>query len=108
MYITNYQPKLDTSTAQASTFIKEEAIKIIQSYDDALMLTLQIANHNVYWLLIDNESLMDIFFHSAYNQMRLPPEVFKPTNTPLHEFTGCNVQPFGGIKLFVIAGSHPA
>lgn len=44
----SYQLQLDILVAQAIIFTDEEAVEVIQPYDDALMLTLQIANHNVH------------------------------------------------------------
>lgn len=69
--------------AQIITFTNEEVTKVNQLHDDILILTLQIANHNIHWVLIDTESSVDVLFLLAYNQMELLPTVLKPTNTSL-------------------------
>lgn len=41
------------------------------------MVTLQIANHNVYIVLIDTKSLVDVLFCSAYDQVEVANKVIK-------------------------------
>lgn len=53
-------------TSQTITFISEEVIEIIQPHDNALVVTLQIANHNVHRVLIDTKSSVDMLFRFAY------------------------------------------
>lgn len=62
---------------------------MVQLHDDALVLTLQTANHNVHRILVDSEGLVDMLFCPTYNSVGLPPGAFKPTNSPLYGFLGC-------------------
>lgn len=52
---------------QIITSTDEEATKVIQPHNEILVLTLQIVNHNVHRVLINNESSMDVLFYLAYN-----------------------------------------
>lgn len=92
---------------QIITFTDEEATKVIQPYDDTFMLTLQIANHNVYHILIDTESLVNVLFCLAFNHIRLPLIVLKLANTLFYGFVGCSIQPFNRVELLVTVGSQP-
>lgn len=80
---------------------------MIQLHNDVLMLTLQIANHNVHRVLVENSSFVDVLFYSIYNQIRLPPKALKPISTPLYGFLSCSVQPIRGVELLVTAGNRP-
>lgn len=73
------------------TFINEEVIEIIQLHDDALVVTLQIANHNIHQVLIDTESSMDVLLRFTYEQMGLLSAILKLVDTPLYRFSSHNV-----------------
>lgn len=106
MFVTTYWLKLITQIVQAITFTKKEVAKVVQPHNDALVLTLKFSNYNVHRILVDNESLIDVYFRLAYNQMSLPPKVLKSTNTFLYRFLGCNIQPIGKVKLPMTINSH--
>lgn len=89
------------------TFTSEEATRVIQPHNDALVVTLQIANHNIHPVLVDIRSSVDILFLSAYNQMELPPTILKPVDAPLYSFSNHSIRPNKGVKLLVTAGCHP-
>lgn len=72
------------------------------------MLTLQIASHNVHKVLIVSGRSVDVLFQSAYNQIRLPYEIFKLTSTSLYGFFSCSVPPLRGVELLVTIGNHLA
>lgn len=106
IFIINYCPQSVALAAQTITFIQKEVAKVFQPYNDALVLTLQIANHNVHMVLINSGSSVDVLFRTIYSQMRLLLEVLKPTSTSLYGFFCYSIQPFEGVELPVI-GNYP-
>lgn len=48
------------------------------SYDDALVVTTGIANHNVHHMLIDSGNTMNILSWAAYDQMGLSNDRLRP------------------------------
>lgn len=48
-------------------FIEEEAAKVVQPHDDALVVTLKIANHTIHCVLVDSGSSVDVIFKAIYD-----------------------------------------
>jgi hypothetical protein len=73
---------------------------------DALVITLTIANHNIHHILVDNGSLADILYWSAFTYMNICLDKIVSARYPLMGFVGEQVQPIGSIELPVTAGDH--
>ena len=58
-------------------------------------------------VLVDNDSLADILYYLAFQQIRIDRERLTPTNAPLVGFGGTKVFPLGAITLVVTAGDYP-
>ena len=56
---------------QAITFTDKDAERIHHPHDDAIVITLLIANYTTRKVLIDNGSSADILYYPAFQQMRL-------------------------------------
>ena len=56
---------------QVITFTDEDAERVHHSYDDAIVITLLIANYTTRKVLVDNGSLADILYYPVFQQMRL-------------------------------------
>ena len=56
---------------QAITFIDEDTERIHHPHDDAIVITLLIADYTTRRVLVDNGSLADILYYPAFQQMRL-------------------------------------
>lgn len=65
------------------TFIDGKALRVQHLHDEANVMTTQMANHMVYHLLIDNESLIDVLYASVYNPIWFKREILKPVLMPL-------------------------
>ncbi|XP_059436608.1 uncharacterized protein LOC132169620 [Corylus avellana] len=89
------------------TFSEEDAKEISMPHDDALVITLTVANHAVHRVLVDNGSLADILYWTIVQQLSISREKLKPFLSPLIGFVGERVQPIGMISLPVIAGTAP-
>ena len=53
------------------SFTNEEAERIHHPHDDAIVITLLIADYTTRRVLVDNGSLVDILHYPAFQQMRL-------------------------------------
>ena len=91
---------------QAITFTEDEAERIHHPHDDAIVITLLIANYTTRRVLVDNGSSADILYLPAFQQMRLGQDRLRPVNSPLVGFGGMKVQPVGTITLLVVVGAY--
>ena len=64
-------PKTRTSEEQAITFTDEDASRIHHPRDDAIVITLIIADYSTRRVLVDNGSSADILYYPAFQQMNL-------------------------------------
>ena len=55
----------------AITFTDKDAGKVHHPHDDAIVITLLIADYTTRMVLVDNESWVDILYYPAFQQMRL-------------------------------------
>ena len=92
---------------QAITFTNENAGRVHHPHDDAIVITLLIANYTTRRVLIDNGSSTDILYYPAFQQTRLGRDQFRPMNSPLVGFGGMKVQPVRTITLPVLVGAYP-
>ena len=99
--------KTGGTNEQAITFTNENAGRVHHPHDDAIVITLLIANYTTRRVLIDNGSSTDILYYPAFQQMRLGRDQFRPMNSPLVGFGGMKVQPVGTITLPVVVGAYP-
>jgi hypothetical protein len=89
------------------SFSEEDAWGVVMPHDDALVVTLTVANHGIYQILVDNGSSADILYWPAFQQMGIDQERIKPFGSPLVGFGGEVVYPIGIIPLPVTAGTAP-
>ena len=91
----------------AISFTDEDAERIHHPHDDAIVITLLIANYTTRRVLVDNGSSADILYYPAFQQMRLGRDQLRSVCSPLIGFGGMKVQPVGTIILPVVVGSYP-
>ncbi|XP_057949885.1 uncharacterized protein LOC131144936 [Malania oleifera] len=89
------------------TFDSGDEEGVQQPHDDALVLSLLVANYMVRRILIDNGSSANIMFWSVLVGMKIGKERLKPVSTPLVGFGGNTVHPLGTITLPVTIGTTP-
>ena len=68
---------------------------------------LMIEGFNTRRVLVDNGSLVDIIYLSAFQQLKVDPKILRPFESPLVNFSGDKVYPWGIITLTVMVGSYP-
>ena len=69
-------------------FLEEDVRGVKQSHDDPLVIMLMIEGLNTRRILMDNGSLADIIYLSAFQQLTLDLERLRPFDSPLVEI-GC-------------------
>ena len=92
---------------QAITFTDKDAERIHHPHDDAIVITLLIADYITRRVLVDNRSSADILYYPAFQQMRLGRDQLHLVNSPLVGFGGMKVQPMDIISLSVVVGAYP-
>ena len=100
-------PRTRVMDEQAITFTDEDAERVHHPYDDAIVITLLIANYTTRRVLVDNGSLADILYYPTFQQMRLGWDQLRLVNSPLVGFGGMKVQLVGTITLLVVVGAYP-
>ena len=84
-----------------------DAERVHHPHDDAIVITLLIADYTTRKVLIDNESSADILYYLAFQQMRLKRDQLHLVNSPLVGFSGMKVQFVGTVTLPVVVGACP-
>ena len=52
-------------------FSEEDARRLHHLHDDALVISIQVGDYNMHWVLVDNGSSTDILYYPAFQQMRI-------------------------------------
>ena len=91
----------------AITFTDEDARWLHHSHDDAIVITLTIANYTTRRVLIDNERSTDILYYLAFQKMRINKDLLRLVNVPLIGFRGMKILPIGTISLPAMVGFYP-
>ncbi|XP_023889848.1 uncharacterized protein LOC112001909 [Quercus suber] len=89
------------------TFSKRDASGIKQPYDDSLVITLEVEGFATRRVLVDNGSLADIMYMTAYQQLRLDPKRLRSFNSPLVSSSGDKIYLRGIVTLSVTTGTYP-
>lgn len=100
------QPKLKSPIT--ISFDEDDCKGVVYPHDDALVVTMLIANYTTQRILIDNGSLADILFWEAYEKMGIGPGQLRPAPMTLKGFSSKTVQPVGSFTLPVTVGSSPS
>ncbi|XP_030969633.1 uncharacterized protein LOC115989899 [Quercus lobata] len=100
-------PRTRSMDEPTISFTDEDAERIHHPHDDAIVITLLIADYTTRRVLVDNGSSADILYYPAFQQMRLGRDQLRPVCSPLIGFGGMKVQPVGTITLPVVVGSYP-
>ncbi|XP_021803037.1 uncharacterized protein LOC110747146 [Prunus avium] len=85
------------------SFTQKDMEGIEFSHNDALVVTLRVANSMVKRVMIDGGSSADVLFWSTFKRMKLDEKKIQPNPTPIYAFEGTKAQPIGDVTLPVIA-----
>ena len=100
-------PRMRSMDEPSISFTDEDAERIHHPHDDAIVITLLIADYTTRRVLVDNGSSADILYYPAFQQIRLGQDQLRPVCSPLIGFGGMKVQPIGTITLLVVVRSYP-
>ncbi|XP_050290000.1 uncharacterized protein LOC126728179 [Quercus robur] len=100
-------PRTRGTDESTISFTNKEAERIHHPHDDAIVITLLIADYTTKRVLVDNGSSTDILYYPTFQQMRLGRDQLRPVSSPLIGFGGMKVQPVGTITLPVVVGAYP-
>ena len=87
-------------------FIEEDARCLHHPHDDALMVSIRVADYNTHGVLVDNGSSADILYYPAFQQMRIEKEWLVLANATFVGFEGTRVYLFGVVTLPVKVGDY--
>ena len=85
----------------------EDVARIHHPHDDAIIITLLIADYTARRVLVDNGSSADILYYPTFQQMNLGRDQLRPVYSPLVGFGRMKVQHVGTITLPVVVGAYP-
>ena len=88
----------------AITFSDSDLEGCQHPHDDPLVIRAVVANKTIHWVLVNNGSLADIIFASAFDKMGIGREKLEPVSTHLRGFSGEKVLPLGSIQLLLTLG----
>ena len=88
-------------------FTDEDVGRVYHPHDDAIVITLLIAEYITRRVLIDNGSSADILYYPTLQQMRLGRNQLRPMNSRLVGFGGMKVQLVDTITLPIMVGAYP-
>ena len=96
-------PRLDTTI----TFSNSDMEGCQHPHDDPLVIRVVVANKTVHRVLMDNGSLVDIIFASAFDKIGIGREKLESVNAHLLGFSGEKVLPLGLVQLVLTLGDPP-
>ncbi|XP_042951997.1 uncharacterized protein LOC122289093 [Carya illinoinensis] len=87
------------------SFDEEDRQGVLYPHDDALVITLVIANYTTRQVLVDNGSFANILFWEAFVKIGIDVDKLRLSPTPLKGFSGDTIQPIEAITLPVTVGT---
>ena len=64
--LTGSVPKIARVDNLVVRFLEEDARRLHHPYDDALVVSLQVGDYNMHWVLVNNGSSADILYYPAF------------------------------------------
>ena len=96
-------PRLDTTI----TFSDSDLEGCQHPYDDPLVIRVIMANKIIHTVLVDNGSLAEIIYASAFDKMGIRREKLEQVNSHLRGFSEERVLPLRSIQLVLTLGDPP-
>ena len=83
-------------------FIEKDLWGVQTPNNDTVVVSMAIANNDIKWYLVDNESSADMIFYDYFFWMQFFFNLLKPVNISLVRFIGDSIKMEGEIELSVI------
>ena len=75
--------RLEVEQEKAIIVIEHDAEGVLALQNDAVVVTVNIADFNVHHIFIDNKSLIDILYFTVFTQMGFTPDQLSRFDTPI-------------------------
>lgn len=89
------------------SFFEMDLVDLQNPHDDIIIISMTIAIHDVKRILVDSESLTDVFFYDAFTRMNLPLSQLRRVSILLVSFSGDSIKVEDEISLPVVTGTPP-
>ncbi|XP_058071075.1 uncharacterized protein LOC131220120 [Magnolia sinica] len=89
------------------SFTDKDARGIFHPHNDALVVTLTIANRKVFRILVNTGLSADVLFTQVFDKISVKRSTLRPILTPLIGFSGGQVLPEGVVSLPLTTGNSP-
>jgi hypothetical protein len=99
--------KTRRAESEAITFTSEDEAGVSYPHDDALVVTLMIANYTIHRILVDNGSSADILFLPAFEKMKIEQKRVAPAPIPLVDLQEKRCSQRGQSLSGLQQGRHP-
>lgn len=86
-------------------FTKQDSRKVINPYNDALVIIPGIANKKLYTVLVDTEASCNLLEYSAFKKMKLLDKDLEPVSALIYGITGDSMRAKRMIWLLIILGT---
>lgn len=100
-------PKLFKGEDTNLMFTEEDAKWVHHPHSDALVVRVRIGSQNIYRVLVDNGSAVNVLMYDVYKKMGYVDKDLIPTVGHLYGFTGASVSVKGLIRLPITLGDEP-
>ena len=88
-------------------FIKADANWVHHPHEEALVVMTKVANSLIHKILVDNRSVVNVFYWDAYQKTGLTRVDLSLMTSPLYRFIGDHVVSEGTIKLAITIREYP-
>ena len=105
--LTGFVPKMARINKLVIRFTEEDARRLHHPQDNALVVSIRVRDYNTHQVLIDNESIANILYYQAFQQMMIERERLILINALLVGFGGTRVYPLGAVMLPMTVGDYP-
>ncbi|PON41005.1 hypothetical protein PanWU01x14_292940 [Parasponia andersonii] len=89
------------------TFTEQDAREVHYPHIDALVIKINYGSTQLWQVLVDNGSAIDIIYYDAFKKMRFSDNDLKPAITLLYGFTSDSIMPRSMIELIVNVRTYP-
>ena len=86
------------------TFKESDVHLVHHPHCDTLIVKAMMANSNVYRILVDNGSSVDILYYQAFKKVGLKDSDLRLSPSPIYGFTGDSIIPIGVITPLLTVG----
>jgi hypothetical protein len=92
---------------QTHFFTSADGERVTFPHKDVLVISIILSNHQVNWVLVDDDSTVNILSYKVMAQMGISPLRLTPIKTPLVRIKDSSVLMKGALKILGIVDTPP-